>query len=142
MATLLVPDELWSMVEALLPAPKPRPKSGRPPLDNHAAPTGIIFVLKSGIPWEMLPQEMGCGMTCWRRLRDWQAAGIATPARNPARAAARSRQDRLEPSLAGQRLGAAKRGAAPPGRARAIAANRAPSALSWSTAGAPRSASC
>jgi transposase len=40
--------------------------------------TGILFVLKSGIPWEMLPQEMGCGsgMTCWRRLRDWQSAGV------------------------------------------------------------------
>jgi transposase len=40
--------------------------------------TGIIFVLKSGIPWEMLPQELGCGsgMTCWRRLRDWQGAGL------------------------------------------------------------------
>ena len=40
--------------------------------------TGIVFVLKSGIPWEMLPQEMGCGsgMTCWRRLRDWQEAGV------------------------------------------------------------------
>jgi transposase len=39
---------------------------------------GIIFVLKSGIPWEYLPQEMhcGCGMTCWRRLRDWNAAGV------------------------------------------------------------------
>lgn len=40
--------------------------------------TGILFVLRSGIPWEMLPQELGCGsgMTCWRRLRDWQEAGI------------------------------------------------------------------
>ena len=40
--------------------------------------TGILLVLKSGIPWEMLPQEMGCGsgMTCWRRLRDWQEAGV------------------------------------------------------------------
>ena len=39
---------------------------------------GILFVLKSGIPWEMLPQEMRCGsgMTCWRRLRDWQQAGV------------------------------------------------------------------
>jgi transposase len=37
-----------------------------------------LFVLQSGIPWEMLPQEMGCGsgMTCWRRLRDWQQAGV------------------------------------------------------------------
>jgi transposase len=45
---------------------------------DRAVLTGIIFVLKSGIPWELLPQELGCGsgMTCWRRLRDWQAAGV------------------------------------------------------------------
>jgi transposase len=38
----------------------------------------IVFVLRSGIPWQMLPQELGCGsgMTCWRRLRDWQQAGV------------------------------------------------------------------
>src|ERR687884_1023425 len=78
MAAPLVPDELWSIIEPLLPAPKPRPKGGRRPLDNRAALTGIIFVLKSGIPWEMLPLEMGCssGVTCWRRLRDWQQAGV------------------------------------------------------------------
>jgi len=40
--------------------------------------TGILFVLQTGIPWEYLPQEMGCGtgMTCWRRLREWQEAGV------------------------------------------------------------------
>jgi transposase len=45
---------------------------------DRAALTGIVFVLKSGLQWEMLPQEMGCGsgMTCWRRLRDWQQAGV------------------------------------------------------------------
>ena len=45
---------------------------------NRKALTGILFVLKTGIPWEDLPQEMGCGsgMTCWRRLRDWQEAGV------------------------------------------------------------------
>ena len=47
-------------------------------MDDRAALTGILFVLRSGIPWEMLPLEMGCGsgVTCWRRLRDWQAAGV------------------------------------------------------------------
>ena len=51
---------------------------GRPRVPDRAVLTGIIFVLKSGIPWEMLPQELGCGsgMTCWRRLRDWQADGV------------------------------------------------------------------
>ena len=74
----LVSDELWSQIEPLLPKHKPRPKGGRPRIPDRAALTGIIFVLKTGIPWEDLPQEMGCGsgMTCWRRLRDWQEAGV------------------------------------------------------------------
>lgn len=79
MAKPLVPDELWEIVEPLLPPePEPSPKGGRPRVRNREALTGILFVLKSGIPWEMLPQEMGCGsgMTCWRRLDDWQEAGV------------------------------------------------------------------
>ena len=47
-------------------------------MSDRAALTGIIFVLKTGIGWEWLPREMGCGsgMTCWRRLREWQEAGV------------------------------------------------------------------
>src|SRR5512141_3470375 len=78
MAKPLLTDALWSVIEPLLPPEEPKPDGGRPPVNNRAALTGILFVLRSGIPWEMLPQEMGCGsgMTCWRRLRDWQKAGI------------------------------------------------------------------
>jgi transposase len=80
MAKPLLSDALWSRLEPLLPPPKPRRfrYPGRKPLDNRRALTGILFVLKSGIPWEMLPQEMGCGsgMTCWRRLSDWHHAGV------------------------------------------------------------------
>ena len=78
MAKPLVPDELWEIIEPLLPPSKPRPKGGRPPVPNRNALAGILFVLKTGIGWEDLPQEMGCGsgMTCWRRLRDWQEEGI------------------------------------------------------------------
>src|SRR5262245_29741565 len=74
----LVDDELWSHIAPLLPPEMPKTKGGRPRVPDRAALTGILFVLRSGIPWEMLPQEMGCGsgMTCWRRLRDWQEAGI------------------------------------------------------------------
>lgn len=78
MAEPLVSDELWDVLEPLLPKHKPGPKGGRPRVEDRKALTGILFVLKSGIPWEMLPQEMGCGsgMTCWRRLEEWQEAGV------------------------------------------------------------------
>src|ERR687888_233290 len=78
MSKPLVSDALWESIKPLLPPEPPKPKGGRPRVPARAALTGILFVLKSGIPWEMLPQEMGCGsgMTCWRRLRDWQSAGI------------------------------------------------------------------
>ena len=74
----LVTDELWAVVEPLLPSESPKPKGGRPRVPDRAAFTGILFVLKTGIPWEMLPQEMGCGsgMTCWRRLKEWHEAGV------------------------------------------------------------------
>src|SRR5829696_4285763 len=78
MAKELVTDELWEVIEPLLPEEPAKPKGGRPRIDGRRALTGIIFVLKSGIPWEMLPQEMGCGsgMTCWRRRKEWQEAGV------------------------------------------------------------------
>jgi transposase len=78
MAKELVTDELWQTIEPLLPPEPPKPQGGRPRIEDRAALKGIVFVLKSGIPWEMLPKEMGCGsgMTCWRRLREWQEAGV------------------------------------------------------------------
>lgn len=78
MATPLVPDDLWAAIAPLLPAEPPKPKGGRPRLSDRAGLTGILFVLRSGLPWEMLSAEMGCGsgMSCWRRLRDWHAAGV------------------------------------------------------------------
>lgn len=78
MAKPVVPDALWARIQPLLPPPRAKGLRGRPPVDNRAALTGILFVLRTGIGWEYLPQEMGCGcgMTCWRRLRDWKAAGV------------------------------------------------------------------
>jgi transposase len=78
MAKPLLSHELWAIIEPILPKWVPSPKGGQPRLDDRKALTGILFVLKTGIPWQDLPQEMGCGcgMTCWRRLRDWKAEGI------------------------------------------------------------------
>ena len=78
MTAALVPDALWGLIEPLLPMPFPQPQGGRPRLTDRACLAGIIFVLRTGIPWRMLPKGLGCGsgMTCWRRLRDWQQDGI------------------------------------------------------------------
>ena len=80
MAKPILDDQLWKLIEPLLPPAKRRRfrYPGRKPFENRKALTGVLFVLKTGIGWEYLPQEMGCGsgMTCWRRLRDWQKAGV------------------------------------------------------------------
>ena len=80
MSDRLIDDALWTRVEPLLPKPPRRrwKAMGRPRIPDRAALTGILFVLRSGIPWQMLPKEMGCGSgsTCWRRLVRWQRAGV------------------------------------------------------------------
>jgi transposase len=78
MAAALLPDPLRDLVEPFLPTPPRRPNGGRPRISDRACLAGILFVLRSGIPWQMLPVELGCGsgMTCWRGLRDWQQAGV------------------------------------------------------------------
>lgn len=78
MKRALISQKLWQDLEPLVLAPKPSPKGGRPCCDDRAAFNGILFVLMAGIPWEDLPQELGfgSGMTCWRRLRQWQAEGV------------------------------------------------------------------
>ena len=81
MARKLLPDDLWAVIEPLVPPPPPpSPKSGRPRLGDRQALTGILFVLRTGLHWEDRPAELGCGcgMSCWRRLRDWQADGTWT----------------------------------------------------------------
>ena len=80
MAKQLLDDDLWNLIEPILPAPKRRRfrYPGRKLISHRQTLNGILFVLKTGIPWEYLPLEMGCGsgMTCWRRLRDWQRRGV------------------------------------------------------------------
>ena len=77
MARPLVDDELWSVVQPLIPRRKPGPKGGKPPVCDRLCLTGILFVLKTGIAWEDFPCEMGCcGMTLLNRLRQWHKAGV------------------------------------------------------------------
>jgi transposase len=77
MSKLLVTDDLWALVEPLLPKHEPSPKGGHPRVPDRVCLTGILFVLKTGLPWEDFPHEMGCcGMTLWNRLDEWRAAGV------------------------------------------------------------------
>lgn len=78
MALTLLPDSLWNEIQPLLPLERPKPKGGRPPVPDRDCLTGIIFVLRTGLPWNMLPKELACGSgpTCWRRLRAWTLAGV------------------------------------------------------------------
>ena len=78
MAIDLLPDPLWNEVNPLLPPHKRHPKGGHPWSDDRECLRGIIFVLRSGMAWNLLPPELGCGsgVTCWRRFRDWTQAGI------------------------------------------------------------------
>src|ERR671930_765151 len=79
MSAVLVDDQLWELIEPLLPrSPRRRRNPGRRRIDDRLVLNGILFVLATGIAWQRLPQELGygSGMTCWRRLRDWQQAGV------------------------------------------------------------------
>lgn len=96
MAQPLLDDALWACLEPLLPKPRRRARrrGGRPRVSERAALTGILFVLRGGLPWQMLPREMGCGSgsTCWRRVVESERAGgwrrlhetlLAEPRRRP-----------------------------------------------------------
>jgi transposase len=75
----LVPDELWALVEPLLPVP-PRPPYGgrRRAVSERACFAAIVFMARTSTPWRLLPaRELGCGSpaTCWRRPTGWAKAG-------------------------------------------------------------------
>lgn len=74
----LLPDELWEVIEQYLPQYQPDPRGGRPRASDYDAMRGILFVLKSGLQWQMLPTEAFgvSGSTCWRRLHEWHEAEV------------------------------------------------------------------
>src|SRR6478672_9525035 len=137
MAKPLVSDALWEVIAPLLPPELPKPKGGRPRVPDRAALTGILFVLRTGLPWEYLPQEMGCGsgMTCWRRLRDWNRANVWHRLHTVLldRLGAADRIDWTRASLDSASL-RAKKGGPKPAPIRPIEVKRGRSTTSWSTA--------
>lgn len=134
MSKPLVPDDLWVVVAPLLPPEPDKSRGGRPRVPNRAVLGGILFVLRSGIPWSMLPTEMGCGsgVTCWRRLVEWHDAGVWA-ALHRALLERLADADKLDWSRASVDSATvpAPGGDLRPARIRRIAANRARSAILW-----------
>ena len=133
MAKLLVTDELWAIVELLLPPTRPAGTRGHPPVPNRVALTGIIFVLKTGMPWQMLPTELGygSGSTCWRRFRDWTRLGVWPELhRRLLRVLGRRGRINLERAVIDSASVRALKGGRTPGRTRPTAASRVVSAIS------------
>jgi len=141
MAKQMITDELWAVIEPLLPPDVENPRGGRPRIPNRDVLRGILFVLSTGLPWEYLPSEMGCGsgMTCWRRLREWHEAGVWQQLHKVLldRLGEAERIDWSRASLDSSSV-AAEKGAIKPGRIQRIAANRKRIAIwSWTDKASP-----
>ena len=134
MAKQVITDELWAVIEPLLPPETEKLRGGRPRIPNRNVLRGILFVLATGLPWEYLPPEMGCGsgMTCWRRLKEWHEGGVWQRLHQVLldRLGEADRIDWSRASLDSSAVPAEK-GAVKPGRIQRIAANRARNAM-WS----------
>jgi len=137
-------DALWEAVAPLLPPEPPKPDGGCPRIPDRQALGGILLVLRTGMGWQELTCEMGfgSGSTCWRRLRDWQDAGVWERLHRVLldRLGDADRIDWSRVSVDSASV-AAKRGANKPGRIRRIAANRGRSAILRSTGRGYRSRS-
>jgi transposase len=73
---VLLTDAQWARIEPLLPTYRKTKKGGRPPVANPPVLEGILYVLKTGIAWMDLPRECPSYATCWRRLKQWEEAGV------------------------------------------------------------------
>jgi transposase len=128
-----VSEALWNAIAPLLPKPNPSPKGGRPPVPNRACLEGIIFVLRSGLPWQMLPTELGygSGSTCWRRFHAWTQLGIWPKLHQRLlRVLGRRGRINLERAVIDSASVRALKGGRTPAQTPPIAANRAANAIS------------
>jgi transposase len=128
MAKKRVTEALWQAISPLLPEHKPSPKGGRPPVPDRACLEGIIFVLKTGMPWQMMPTRLGygSGSTCWRRFHAWTRLGIWPELhRRLLRALGRRGRLNLERAVIDSASVRALKGGRTPARTRPIAARRA-----------------
>jgi transposase len=71
-----IPDALWSEISLILPSEKPNNTIGRPAVSFRKVLDGILYVLRTGCQWKMLPREYGSGSTCHRRFQQWSSSKV------------------------------------------------------------------
>jgi transposase len=131
-----VEDDLWELVAPLIP-PKPKqPKGGGTWKDDRLVLNGIIYVLLTGIAWKHLPKRLGwgSGVTAWRRMKDWQEAGVWSGIhREVMRRLRANGMIDLHRVIVDSTLVRAKKGATSRGRTPRIAGKEAANSIFWST---------
>ena len=73
---LKIPDELWDKIKSIFPKEKSLKTVGRPIIPYRKVTDGIIYVLRTGCQWKMLPKEYGSGSTCHRRFQEWNRFSV------------------------------------------------------------------
>ena len=68
---LKIPDELWDEIKTILPMEKPPKTIGRPIVPFRKVLDGVLYILRTGCQWKLLPREYGSGSTCHRRFQEW-----------------------------------------------------------------------
>jgi transposase len=71
-----IPDELWALIEPILPLDKPPGMNGRPRVPNRTVMNGILYILRTGCQWKMVPREYSSGSTCHLRFQTWVRSGV------------------------------------------------------------------
>lgn len=71
-----IPDDLWNLIEPILPPDKPPGSNGRTPVPNRIVLNGMLYVLRTGCQWKMVPREYSSGSTCHLRFQTWVRAGL------------------------------------------------------------------
>jgi transposase len=71
-----IPDELWDEIKKVLPKEKSSKTVGRPIVPYRKVMDGILYVLRTGCQWKMLPKEHGSGSTCHRRFQEWRGMDV------------------------------------------------------------------
>jgi putative transposase len=71
-----IPNDLWDEIKLLLPSEKPNNTTGRPVISFRKVLDGILYILRTGCQWKMLPKEYGSGSTCHRRFQEWTVSKV------------------------------------------------------------------